>query len=150
MNELAKRALENGRLALLLGAGASAGSTTIEATQIPMSGDLASILAKEAGLPFAQEPLATVYAAAKRQLGDRLTQILERYFKHCKPSDEYLALAKFPWCRIYTLNIDDALDQALRNRSSQHINTLGRFDKIIDQDQLFNRLEFIKLNGDII
>lgn len=149
MNEFVKRAFEHGRLALLLGAGASAGSTTSTSTPIPMGEQLARILANEAGFEYSGESLATVYTAARRQLGDQLTRIFEREFKHCKPSHEYLSLAKFPWSRIYTLNIDDALDQALRQHSKQRISVLGRCDRVVDQDQFFDRLELIKLNGEI-
>ncbi|MDZ7642023.1 MAG: ATPase, T2SS/T4P/T4SS family [Desulfurivibrio sp.] len=110
---------------------------------------LAKLLAKEADMEYSEEELPVVYGAVKKKLGERIFSILENKFKHCQPSEEYLNISKFPWARIYTLNIDDALDRALLKNSPQKVNIRNRTDKVFDPDQLFQKLDYIKLNGSV-
>ncbi|HVS27798.1 MAG TPA: SIR2 family protein [Burkholderiales bacterium] len=147
MNEQIKRAIQRGELALFLGAGASAGSRDSAGRDLLFGGDLARELAGAAGLPYAGELLRHVYAAAQAKLGDKLLKLLEERYRHCTPSSEYLELAKYPWPRIYTLNIDDALERALAKASSQNVAVRGLQDRVEDQDQYFERLDVVKLNG---
>jgi len=86
-----------------------------------MGPTLAAELAAEAGLDYADEGLDEVYAAAKHDLGSRLNSFLEQRLRHCKASKSLCELARYPWARIYTLNIDDALEDALRQFSSQRV-----------------------------
>ncbi len=85
--------------------------------------------------------------AVREQLGVKLDDILEKRFRHTRPSDSYEILARYSWRRIYTLNIDDALDGALSKNSLQLINKRMRFDPVVDRDRFFEELDFIKLNG---
>ena len=148
MNPLLQRAIRDGRLILLLGAGASSTSAK-DGKPLPSSDELSRIIADAAGWVYMNEPLSTVYAAAQNILGIRLIELLEARFKHCQPSREYLTIAKYPWARIYTLNIDDAFEKALSRNSPQRINIRHRNDRIVDADQLFHNLDYIKLNGSI-
>jgi GTPase SAR1 family protein len=149
MNARIKSAIESGRIVLVFGAGASIGSTNQTGDPILSGTDLSKLLAKEAQVEYSGEGLQVVYGAVKHILGGRLNTILEMNYRYCEPSDNYIVISKFPWARIYTLNIDDALDRALARHSSQKINTIYRFDKIIDQDKIFNNLEYVKINGSI-
>jgi energy-coupling factor transporter ATP-binding protein EcfA2 len=149
MNPHIKKALLNGRLVLLFGAGASYGSLNAKKTNIPLGWDLAKILAEECGFKYDNESLADVYSASRSILGERVDTIFEEQFKHCIPSPELSELAKYPFTRIYTLNIDDAFDRALYQSSTRKFNIKQRHDKISDPDQFFESLDFIKLNGDI-
>ena len=149
MNPLIKAAIEQGRLVLLLGAGAS-GACKDRGGQALMDGNaLAQHLAGEAGLAYAGEALPVVYAASRRVLGTRADRLLEAAFKHTRPSREYEALARYPWARVYTLNVDDAFEQALRRNSKQHVNVRFRFDRIVDRSPFFDELDLIKLNGSV-
>lgn len=139
----------NGRLVLLLGAGASMTCEDRSGNKLLDGSGLAKLLATESGLPYHNETLPTVYSAVKKPLGARLNSILEQHFKHAKPSVAYNALAKYPWPRIYTLNIDDAVETAFRKLSSQHVNVRHRFDKIVDRSPFFEELDVVKLNGSI-
>jgi hypothetical protein len=103
MNPQLERAIENGRLILLLGAGASSTSLDKNGDPLPSSDALCQLIAEEAGWSYANEPLSTVYGAAQKVLGVRLTYLLEEKYKHCQPSPEYLTIARYPWVRIYTL-----------------------------------------------
>jgi nucleoside-triphosphatase THEP1 len=149
MNPHIKNALLNGRLVLLLGAGASSGSKNRTNNDIPLGWQLAKTLALECGFSFNDEPLPDVYNAAKSMLGDRIEVIFEQQFKHCTPSSELVELAKYPFTRIYTLNVDDAFDKALHQTSQRNINIRQRHDKIVDPDQFYESMDFVKLNGDI-
>ncbi|MGF6787187.1 SIR2 family protein [Paraburkholderia sp. 35.1] len=149
MNEDIKAALTTGRLTLFLGAGASKSCKSRTGAPLLDGVQLAEALAAEAALPYEQESLSVVYSAARSKLQSRLDTFLESKFRHARPSPEYLALAEFAWRRIYTLNIDDALDKALAQRSKQNVETFIASDSIKNQDQVFERLDYIKLNGSI-
>lgn len=150
MNEQLKVAFERGELVLLLGAGTSLSSLTFDGKESLLGGDaLAEKLLQRAGIPYSGEALPVAYAAAKRELQDRIWPFLESKFQGCRPAPELLKLATYPWARIYTLNIDDALDRALAKNSKQNVVTKYRFDRVTDNDPFYGRLEFVKLNGSI-
>lgn len=149
MNENLKSAIEEGRVMLLLGAGCSLSSKNNSKKNVISSYDLAKKIASDARFEYAGEPLPKVYSAVKNVLGDRLLDILETEFRNCTPSKEYSRLASYTFARIYTLNIDDALENALRRNSSQNLYIRGIKDKIKMRDQLYKNLDYIKLNGDV-
>jgi len=150
MNKHIETALLTGRLVLLFGAGASASSKNKLEESIPLGWDLCKILADAMGEDFSDEDLTDVYSAAKSLLGEqRVQSILEQHYKHCTPSEEYSELLKYPFFRIYTLNIDDAFEKAGRLQNGKVFNVKHRFDHISEVDQFYKTLDYIKLNGDI-
>ncbi|TVK99200.1 cold-shock protein [Shewanella algae] len=150
MNEHIKKAILNGRLVLLLGAGASIGCKNTQSKSPPLGTDLANILAEAMGTECEDDDdLSDVYATSKDVLGEQLQKILDVNFKHCQPSQEYIELSKFPFFRIYTLNIDDGFENAVRKQNTTKLNIKQRFDRISEPDQFFQTLDLIKLNGDI-
>ncbi|MEW9842483.1 hypothetical protein [Pseudomonas juntendi] len=134
MNNHIKTAILNGRLVLLLGAGASYGCVSGSGKQVPLGRELAEILASSMGEEYAGEDLSDVYSAAKNILGSQINDVFESNFKHCKPSAEYLELVKYPFFRIYSLNIDDALEAALYRNSSRKVNVRQRYDRVTEVD----------------
>lgn len=142
-------AYEKGELVLFIGAGASISSFDKNGDTLLSSQKLSKKIAEKAGWTYSNEPLSSVYSAAKNVLGDDLNNLLIDTFKHCSPSKEYTVLSKYSWPRIYSINIDDALDKALLRNSPQNINIRHRFDKVCDRDQLYNNLDYIKLNGSV-
>lgn len=149
LNKHIRTALLNGRLVLLFGAGASKGCKNSLNEDIPLGGELANILAEELGEELDGEDLSEVYSAAKSELGEHVHKIFERYFKHCKPSIEYTELLKYPFFRIYSLNIDDAFENAAHKNGIINFNVKLRNDNISEVDQFYKTLDYIKLNGDI-
>lgn len=147
MNDDIKQAISQGNLILFLGAGASKGCKTKAGKPLPDGWALAETLAQAAVLPFDDEDLPAVYSAARQKLQERLNPILENNFRHTKPSDEYNAIAEYAWRRIYTLNIDDALDLALTRRSEQNLCVRLAADSVQNHDPMFERLDLVKLNG---
>jgi energy-coupling factor transporter ATP-binding protein EcfA2 len=149
MNNHIKKAYETGHLVLFLGAGASLSSKDQFGKHLLSASQLSKEIAENAGFEYTGESLSTVYSAAKEVMGNGLYDLLIGLYKHCTPSDEYNQLARYVWPRIYTINIDDALDKALITNSTQQLNVRHRYDKIVDQDQVLRNLDYIKLNGSI-
>ncbi|NLY12365.1 MAG: cold-shock protein [Gammaproteobacteria bacterium] len=149
MNPHIKNALLNGRLVLLFGAGASVGCKNSLHQDPPLGWDLAKILADEMGEEFSDEDLSDVYSAAKEVLGDQIHRVFEKHYKHCRPSNEYNELLKYPFFRIYTLNIDDGFEKAAYQVSGLKFNVKNRNDNITEVDQFYQTLDYIKLNGDV-
>lgn len=149
MNPLIKNAFENGRLLVLLGAGASSQCVNKRGKCPPMGHELAELLAAQIGVSYADESLSDVYAAAREEMGDRLFDFLEEHYKHCTPSDSIIELLKHPIPRIYSLNVDDSVEKAAV-KNGRELNVRRRNDKIREIDQLYQSVELIKLNGDIL
>jgi len=147
MDSLIKNAYINGKLVLFLGAGASRSSKSKDGSLLLDGNDLAERIAKEAGWPYNKEPLSTVYSAARSTIGERVDSLFSLCYQHCVPSGEYHRLAKYPWARIYTSNIDDALEIAFRENSPQEVFVRNRNDRVADQDHVFKSIDIIKLNG---
>lgn len=149
MNIDLKRAIETGELILFLGAGASKGCKDREDNAVLDGWQLSQNLAIQAGYEFSDDPLDEVYAAARAKLGTRLDSHLEKLFRDLKPSKDYLDLTSFAWKRIYTLNIDDALETAIRRNAIQQVRIRLPSDAIEDQDSFFKSIDLIKLNGSV-
>src|SRR4051812_4791548 len=75
---------------LVLGAGASAGSKNRFGKSVKSGAELAKTFCKNAGLPFQNEPLPTVYEAIRGQrLSDvQIQAILKREYCDTTPSPE--------------------------------------------------------------
>src|SRR5262245_31961717 len=131
MTPAIRSAIQSGNLILFLGAGASIGARNRLGEELIGSERLGAHLAERAGLEYQNELLPAVYAAARAALGsDQTERLLEGAFRHCRPSPDQLALARFPWRRIYTVNIDDSLEAAFREASHQNIAVRYRNDPI--------------------
>lgn len=148
MNVQIQRLLLKGNLILLLGAGASRDSRDKLNRPLLDGQQLAKHLAEAASLRYENETLDVVYSAALHILGTiGLSEMLRERFSQCTPSAFYNTLAKYPWNRIYTLNIDDAFERALNRYSPQEVRVHQKDDPIVDQDQNYLRLDYIKING---
>lgn len=142
-----KHAYLNGRLMLLLGAGASFGSRDSLNRTLPMGADLSKELAELVGWSYNDEPLGNVYSAVNNFAGAQLRSHLQSRLINTKPSQELRALASFPWARIFTLNIDDCTETALRMAGTQKVQVFARNSTLAEIDPLFASVQLIKLNG---
>ncbi|MGA7436761.1 MAG: SIR2 family protein [Luteibacter sp.] len=150
MNNLIKAAILEGRAILFLGAGASVGCTNTLNESPPLGGDLAAAMADKVGWTYNGEPLGTVYAAALKALGTTtMESFLTSQYRNVKPSPALNILARMPWARIYSTNIDDAMEQALSVNSQQHVKVRSRVDMIEDKAQLLQSVDYVYLNGSI-
>lgn len=138
---------QNGRLMLLLGAGASFGSSSSSNVSLPLGNDLAKDLASLMGWNYNSEHLGTVYSAINRIDSAKLQTYLRTRLTNTRPSPELITLSSFPWSRIYTLNIDDCLEAALRKAGTQNISVFTRNSPLEEVDAIFSSVQVIKLNG---
>lgn len=105
-------ALSEGDVVLVLGAGASATSTKGDGERVLQGGALAKMIAEKAGLTYEDEDLPDVILGA---VGPRLSvqqyyKLLHDEFTKVNPSPELQAVFKYTWRRLYTWNIDDAVE----------------------------------------
>lgn len=137
----------NGRMMLLLGAGASYGSVDSENTHVPMGDELARELSELMGWTYSEEALSTVYSAINGINSERLQTFLRKRLTNTKPSSELQLLASFPWTRIFTLNIDDCTETALRKIGRQNVQIFARNSPLAEVDPIFKYVQIVKLNG---
>jgi hypothetical protein len=107
-----------GRYYLFLGAGASAGGIDGFGAPLPLGDTLRDDLVEEFDLPTASAdlPLPRVFDAAKRRgAGKGFTSVAEYFherFTGCSAPGWFPLLCQVRWRRIWTLNVDDTLDDA--------------------------------------
>jgi hypothetical protein len=112
------RGVARGHYHLLLGAGASAGGTDSFGDPLPLGLGLANDLIAEFNIPAARNelPLLRAYAAADRRPERSHYASADAYlrerFTGCTAPPWLRAAADCTWRRIWTLNIDDTLEEA--------------------------------------
>ena len=151
MNTLLKNLIESGKVILFLGAGASYGSQSFNRKNLPLGNQLAEMMAKEMGIEYANEDLAVVYSAYQSDFNEQqLSTFFKSIFSNCLPSKEYLELVNYPFPRIYTLNIDDALEKAFYRKvhGTRRLEIYNRNDRVSNFDNFYESTQLIKLNGD--
>lgn len=100
---------------LLLGAGASVGAVGGNGVPLPTGADLCNALVKDFGIDTGGEaiPLSAAYDYLQRHNREEVSSYLRDWFSGCQPSWQHL-LGEFNWNRIWTLNIDDVVEQSFR------------------------------------
>ncbi len=149
MNEVIYKAIKDGTAILFLGAGASKESRSSLGLDIPLGDELASNLAQEFGLDFQNDSLADVYSACMSTDREKTHNYLISRFRGCKPSPAYMTLSTIAWRRIYTTNIDDALDRVGQNFRAQTVRACGVRSKVQSFDPSYRYMDYVKLNGSI-
>ncbi|WP_256750235.1 SIR2 family protein [Mesorhizobium sp. Mes31] len=142
-----KTAYKNGRLMLLLGAGASVGSRDSDNVEMPMGDGLARELSALMNWTYTGESLSTVYSAINSIDSARLHSFLRARLSNTKPSPALLTIASFPWSRIFTLNIDDCTEAAFRKSGMQNLEIFSRNSPLEEIDPIFKSIQLVKLNG---
>lgn len=123
---------------LLLGAGASVGAVGGNGVPLPTGTQLCSALVKDFDIDTGGEPLSLsdAYSYLQRHNGQGVSTYLRDWFSGCQPSWQDL-LCEFNWKRLWTLNIDDVVEQAF-SRVGRPIEALswnerfssGKFDAV--------------------
>ncbi|MEZ5930579.1 MAG: SIR2 family protein [Alphaproteobacteria bacterium] len=114
---------------------------------MPMGSELAQELASLKGWTYDGEALSTVYSAIKATDASILHAHLKGRMTNTRPSPELHALASFSWSRIFTLNIDDCTETALRKSGKQKVEIFARNSPLEEIDPIFETVQLIKLNG---
>lgn len=143
-------ALSKGEVVLILGAGASATSTTPQGEKVRQGESLANLLATKAGLEYNKEELPDVIGAV---VGPRLSQaqfnrILTDEYTRISPSKELTDLMSYTWRRIYTWNIDDSIEN-IRGGVQRRRYFNGMIDKVIAHEGL-TYVSVVHLHGDAL
>lgn len=144
--------LQSGKVMIFLGAGASIGSKNQLQTDPPVVSKLCDIIAGEISINF--DPMVDSFRSlsqvAERKLGTRqYYDLLRLHYQHCAPSSEYRSLAKYNWKRIYSTNIDDALEKAIIQDSDQNLQVINYLSPLRDSKSDVNEVHLIKLHGSV-
>ncbi len=146
--------LARGEYHLLLGAGASLGASGGDGKPLPNASDLATALLTEfgvssddvsVGLREAYEAVEHVRTAE----GLGLEQYLCRRFSNCVPTWQ-VVLPKVRWRRIWTLNIDDVVEQAyeqVEKYGQRTLKTLSWGDPFSDPHLEKDEVQCVHLHG---
>lgn len=100
--------LRSGDYNVLLGAAASLGSTNGDGVELPLGNGLKDELCDLKGAKRTNS-LQRVYQLLNEE---EVTSHITNRFSGCKPGPALRSLTSFIWKRIFTLNIDDALEAA--------------------------------------
>jgi hypothetical protein len=109
------RGATTGRYHLLLGAGANFGGTSRNGTALPGGVALASELKSNFNLPLADIHLRRAFKLARNSRsvdGKDFDSFIQARFTGVTPPNWMHQMVQFPWQRIWTLNIDDAVERA--------------------------------------
>ena len=147
-----KTAARNGSYHVLLGAGASYGAHNRHG-EVPTAQALVKALAKAyPDVPINVEEDTLMRAYQRSVLGsspEAVWRFLKKVFGDVEHAEWFTDLISLPWKRVWTLNVDDAVEQAYRS------SPLARFRaaRTISWDEEFSEtgdLEIIHLHGHII
>ena len=139
---LLERAVKEGNAVLLLGAGASANCQNAKGAKVKLGTALAHELAEMSGLPYSNEDLPEVLEAV---LGSKISAVqfhdlLRQEYSKVTPSPELIELFKYSWRRVYTWNIDDAVENI---RSGVQIPRY--FNGLKDKVAVYEGIEYLQI-----
>jgi tetratricopeptide (TPR) repeat protein len=141
--------IKRGDAIAILGAGVNRNATDQFGDAILDGQALARLLAEKLGYPYEGESLSEVVSAYKHQAGTQpFNRQLERSFKNCRPSDDLRKLTNYAFRRIYTWNVDDALEKcSIKSNQKKRIFN-GMLDKV-EESPGIETLQIINLHGSI-
>lgn len=142
-----KDQIELGNVILFLGAGVNDGATNGSRSPIKSGSDLASLLRTKTRVDDAGLTLGDLVDEFRQQVGDLgFSKLLNEEFSDCTPSLHQRRLLQYAWARIYTLNIDNCLENTPRKDRAQRLQQINRNDPI-EEKRNFDTLEIVHLNG---
>ncbi len=150
------RSLSRAKCVLFIGAGFSTSALDANGRGLPAGSGLASELWDWSGLAtkygkYAGQELPRVFGIALSQRGERnLTAFLrERLSARTVPA-WYDFLASVYWYRIYTTNVDNVVETVFGRHTQPLLEVVDGFhERPRDRDQFLERIQYVKLNGDL-
>jgi hypothetical protein len=147
-------ALADGQYQLLLGAGVSLGANGGDGEPLQLAKATARDLVDAVGLtalePHERDDLAFAYEEAKAYDSETLRLHLRQRFAGCRPSWQKL-LFQFHWQRIWTLNVDDVLENAFKvdevDGRYGELSSLSWKDPFRPQSLANRELQLVHLHG---
>jgi SIR2-like domain len=108
--DLVGGALKAGHYNLLIGAGASMDSPSgVIGQKCPSAGMLQSLL--QDALPKVRKG-SSLNRLCRTMTPEQKDELITKRFSNCRPGPTVQAIAEFRWKRIFTLNVDDALESS--------------------------------------
>jgi len=143
---------KTGHVVLFAGAGFSVGARSGVGKELPTGAQLPALLAAECGVEYANEDLPIVFDYAQKCLGTtRLGSFLSSYYRDCTPAPWHTLVAGILWSGIYTINIDDVLQQAYAaTRPSQRLRTIICPAPFEERDPWFETVQCVHLHGSVL
>lgn len=135
--------LRAGDYNLLLGAAVSLGSQNGSGVDLPLGGQLRDELCDLKGAKKSNS-LQRVYGLLSES--EITTHITER-FSGCVPGPALRAIPSFIWRRIFTLNVDDALEAAYRTADAYQVPLVRNFPDLYDEARSNAEVPIIHLHG---
>jgi len=144
--------LKTGNAMLCLGAGASQTSKNFSKGFIKDGKKLAELLAQEACSEYHDEPLTEVYEAVRGEyLSDvQINNILKKEYLSCSPSEELIDLFNVSWKIIYTLNIDDTIENIRTIKSGQSLHFYNARNSKAVEHKSISFAHVVHLNGSVL
>lgn len=150
-DEILIDAVTSKRAVLFLGSGALATSQLKDGSFSPLGSDLAKIVFENffPDEEYEWESLQQVSSSVQAIHGKReLHNFLNSLFTGIRPSNGIKKLTEFPWSRIYTTNVDTAIERAYENsfkRAKDLTTVVGPKDKASNDPE--TELTLYKLHG---
>lgn len=152
---LAKR-LERGDVSLFLGAGFSRDFTNKSGTTVPTARQLVEklwTLLKYEGQPSESDTLQNIYEVALKRASEReLKALLDQEFSVTGMPEWAKILPKFIWRKIYTTNIDNAVEYTFSSVGTpvQRLRSVNAMKSdYLERDQSLIELQKVALHGDL-
>jgi hypothetical protein len=150
------RAIKSARCVLFLGAGFSREARDRSDLALPSGGALAAELWEWSGLQsrfgaYAGQELPRVYQIALNQKGERaLSEFIASRLTAVTIPRWYDLIPQVYWHRIYTTNVDNVVEGVYKRAGSGALDVVdGLYERPRDRDQFLERIQYIKLNGDL-
>ncbi len=146
-----RRAAANSGYHLLLGAGASLDSRSVDGSNLPGAASLAREMSRSFTVPIEDDDLLwRVYARAVEKHGrDFVYAWLRKRFAMVEPPNWMDAYARFPWECVWTLNLDDSFERSyerVATETSRRLLSLSWDDEF----KLSRDLNIVHLHGHVL
>lgn len=151
LDRLARLMAQDEKPVLFTGAGFSFEAKNTRGVALPLSNGLKEMLVTDLlcldkdtadGKDLMGTSLSSLYQYCTDRLGHDAAEFLRRIFTDCVPEDFQKTIASFPWHRIYTLNIDDLLEEAVPKGRLNVLNSSRPQSSVNPKG-----IEYIKLHG---
>jgi hypothetical protein len=143
--------INEGRVVLMLGAGASMESADAKGRKAPSSGDLGKMLSDQfLGGKFKTSSLGQIseYAISESDLYC-VQEFIKEIFESLVPSKTHCLLPTFGWRGLATTNYDLLVEKAYSSTESQYklIPFIDNSDRVDEKSRSLNSLPYLKLHG---
>lgn len=135
--------IRSGEYNLLIGAGASLKSLGGDGKELPTGRGLADELAMHKGV----RPGASLQRVFELLTDGEVNRLVTKRFQSCVPGPAIRQIPKFPWRRIFTLNIDDALEHAYGEPGALQDHVTRNYKDPFEESRELTEVPIIHIHG---